>query len=69
MSKAPPIPPEQQAFRGEKPDIAGPAQDRRDQATGLQSGQPGDADVNLEEQGRQGDINQNTHHQGYQQDR
>lgn len=69
MSKAPPIPPEQQSFRGEKPEITGGKQDRRDQVTDLQSSQPGDADVNLSEQGRHGDINQNTHHQGYQQDR
>jgi hypothetical protein len=69
MSKAPPIPPEQKAFRGQKPDITGSTQGRRDETTGLQSAQPGDDDVNLEEQGRQGNINQNTHHQGYQQDR
>lgn len=69
MSKAPPIPPEQQSFRGEKPEITGSTQGRRDATTGLQSNQPGDDDVNLKQQGRQGDINQNTHHQGYQQDR
>lgn len=67
--KAPPIPPEQRAFRGEKPDVTGSTQGRRDEKTGLQSSQPGDSDVNLKEQGRQGNINQNTHHQGYQQDR
>jgi hypothetical protein len=69
MSKAPPIPPEQQSFRGQKPDIAGATQGRRDEVTGLQSDQPGDADVNLKQQGRQGNSNQNTHHQGHQQDR
>jgi hypothetical protein len=69
MSKAPPIPPEQQSFRGEKPHVAGATQGRRDEATGLQSEQPGDDDVNLKQQGRQGNTNQNTHHQGYQQDR
>jgi len=58
MSKHPPIPEDQ---RG--------AQDRRDVATGAQSGQPGDADVNLDQQGRFGDIKQNTTHQGHQQDR
>ena len=68
-SKAPPIPPEQQSFKGQKPDVDGSDQDRRDETTGLQSSQPGDDDVNLKEQGRQGNINQNTHHQGYQQDR
>lgn len=69
MSKAPPIPPEQRAFKGQKPDIEGSTQGRRDEKTGLQSSQPGDDDVNLKQQGRQGGIHQNTHHQGYQQDR
>ncbi len=71
MSKAPPIPPEQRSFSGEKArDRLRSAQpDRRDEATGLQSSQPGDDDVNLKSQGRQGNINENTHHQGYQQDR
>jgi hypothetical protein len=69
MSKAPPIPPEQRAFKGQKPDMTGSTQGRRDETTGLQSDQPGDDDVNLRNQGRQGDIHQNTHHQGYQQDR
>lgn len=70
MSKAPPIPPEQRAFKGQKPDVEGETRDRREErTTGVQSDQPGDADVNLKEQGRHGNINQNTHHQGYQQDR
>ena len=69
MSKAPPIPPEQRAFKGQRPDIQGDDDGRRDARTGLQSNQPGDADTNLKQQGRQGNINQNTHHQGYQQDR
>ena len=68
-SKAPPIPPEQRAFPGEKPDVDGADIGRRDRVTGAQSEQPGDDDVNLKQQGRQGDINQNTHHQGYHQDR
>ncbi len=68
-SKAPPIPPEQRAFRGQKPDIDGSTQGRRDETTGLQSSDPGDGDVNLKEQGRQGNLFQNTHNQGYQQDR
>ena len=62
-SKAPPIPPEQRAFKGQKPDIAGEDHDRRDETTGLQSSQPGDDDVNLKEQGRQANIDQNTRHQ------
>jgi hypothetical protein len=69
MAKAPPIPPDQRASPGDKAHIQGPNSDRRDAVTDLQSSQPGDADVNLEQQGRHGNINQNTHHQGYQQDR
>ena len=68
-SKAPPIPPDQQSAPGEKPHIEGSDIGRRDRVTGAQSSEPGDGDVNLEEQGRHGNINQNTHHQGYQQDR
>jgi len=60
-SKAPPIPPEQ------RPHGAGSG--RRDAHADLKSGQPGNEDQNLREQGRHGNINQNTHHQGYQQDR
>lgn len=69
MSKAPPIPPEQRSHPAEQPDVAGGGRDRREETTDLQSSQPGDADVNLRQQGRHGGINQNTHHQGYQQDR
>jgi hypothetical protein len=65
MSKAPPIPPEQRAFKGEKPDIAGPHGGGED----LQSPQPGNADTNLAEQGRQGNIKQNTTNDGLQQNR
>lgn len=68
-SKAPPIPPDQRSSPGEKPHIEGAKGDRRDAVTGDQSNQPGDADVNLHEQGRQGAIYQNTHNQGHQQDR
>lgn len=67
-SKAPPIPPEQRAARG-KPELNEDKGNRREAHDGVRSGQPGDADVNLKEQGRFGNINQNTHHQGYQQDR
>ncbi|MES2032699.1 MAG: hypothetical protein V4466_00860 [Pseudomonadota bacterium] len=59
MSKTPPIPKEQRSFRGERPDVGEAAQDRRDRHTGLQSGQPGDADANLNEQGRYGNLRQN----------
>ena len=68
-SKAPPIPPDQRSHPGEKPHVEGGRRDRRDARTGDQSGQPGDADVNAREQGRQGNVWQNTHHQGHQQDR
>lgn len=71
MSKLPPIPAEQRSFPDEQPrDRLRSAQpDRRDAKTGLQSAQPGDDDVNIDQQGRQGNINVNTHHQGYQQGR
>jgi hypothetical protein len=63
MSKAPPIPPEQRAFKGQKPDIEGKG------GPDLQSTEKGNADVNLEEQGRYGNIKQNTTNDGLQQDR
>lgn len=69
MTKAPKIPPEQQSFAGQKPDIEGENRDRRDNRTDVHDGQPGDAGINTAEQGRFGDIKQNTTHQGYQQDR
>jgi hypothetical protein len=60
MSKTPPIPKDQRSFHREgKPDVAGARQDRRDATTGAQSGQPGDADMNLKEQGRAGNLKQN----------
>lgn len=76
MSSAPPVPPEQRS-PGANTEATSAADatetqgldDRRDRATQAQSGQPGDSDVNKDQQGRFGDINQNTHHQGYQQDR
>ncbi|MGZ8362592.1 MAG: hypothetical protein ACXW3D_01925 [Caulobacteraceae bacterium] len=75
MSKAPPIPPEQRSYidqdRLENPadrlNSAHP--DRRDTVTDVQSGQPGDADVNLETHGRFGDIRQNVTPQWKTQDR
>jgi hypothetical protein len=63
MSKSPPIPPEQRAFKGEKPNVEGSS------PADVQGAESGNADVNLEEQGRYGDIKQNTTHQGFQQDR
>jgi hypothetical protein len=67
--KAPPIPPEQRAFPGQKPDVDGADIGRRDKVTGAQSEQPGDDDVNLKSQGRHGNIAQNTTRQGNVQDR
>jgi hypothetical protein len=69
MTKAPPIPPEERAFRGEKPNVRGKDKDRRDTQTGLQSSQPGDADVNLGQQGRQANTRQNLTPQRSVQDR
>lgn len=53
MSKLPPIPSEQKTFQGAT------NLGRRDAKTGLQSSEPGDGDVNLDQQGRQGNIRQN----------
>jgi len=58
-SKAPPIPPDQRAHAGETPDVEGSTPGRRDEVTGLQSSEPGDGDVNLQEQGRHGNRHQN----------
>jgi hypothetical protein len=62
MPKMPPIPEQQKSGRG--PDIG-----RRDAVTELQSSQPGDADANLDEQGRFGNIRQNLTNQHKVQDR
>jgi hypothetical protein len=69
MAKTPPIPKEQQSFRGERADIAGGDRDRRDSVTNAQSADPGDADVNTDEQGRYGNIRQNLTNQHKVQDR
>lgn len=61
MTHAPRIPKEQRSFAdrgGTVLDEAMPA-DRRDLETGAQSEQPGDADVNLDTQGRFGNLRQN----------
>lgn len=58
MSKRPKIPTEQRSFNGGA-GVDGLAVDRRDLETGLQSGQPGDADANLSQQGRFGNLQQN----------
>jgi len=61
MTHAPRIPKEQRSFadRGGKPLDEAVSADRRDLETGAQSGQPGDADVNLDTQGRFGNLRQN----------
>jgi len=68
MSKVPKIPKEQRSFGG-KANLEGLSMDRRDIETGLQSGQPGDADANLSQQGRFGNLNQNLTTQWKTQDR
>lgn len=61
MATAPKIPKEQRSFAdpgttsGEDAGLA----DRHDRETGVQSAQPGDADVNMKEQGRFGNLKQN----------
>ena len=61
MATAPKIPKEQSSFadHGAASVEDAALADRRDRETGAQSGQPGDADVNLKEQGRFGNLNQN----------
>lgn len=61
MSHAPRIPKEQRSFadRGGQSVEQAMSSDRRDLATGVQSGEPGDADVNLDTQGRYGNLRQN----------
>ncbi len=62
MSKPLKIPKEQRSFAaaGNLPaDELKMSSERRDVLTGAQSGQPGDADVNLGEQGRYGNLKQN----------
>jgi hypothetical protein len=60
MTQAPKIPAEEQSFAGETPDVAGDAPDRRDRRTNVHDGQPGDAGVNTDQEGRFGNIRQNT---------
>ena len=57
MSKPPPIPPEQRAFKGQKPDLG-------DAQADLVSNPPGNADANLDEQGASGNLRQNTSRSG-----
>ena len=59
MSKSPSVPKEQRSFADHGARSVEEARDRRDLALGVQSGQPGDADVNTREQGRFGNMRQN----------
>lgn len=61
MTHAPKIPKEQRSFadKGAKPAAEAMSDDRRDLETEIKTGQPGDADVNLDEQGRFGNLRQN----------
>ena len=61
MSHAPKIPKEQRSFADKGAQSAADAvnTDRRDLETGVQSSQPGDADVDLDTQGRFGNLRQN----------
>lgn len=71
MTKTPPVPKEQRSFgdHGARSVADAAEVDRRDLATGAQSGQPGDADVNTAQQGRFGNVKQNLTNQWKTQDR
>ena len=66
MTPSPKTPKDQRSFadKGARPVEDAVNADRRDLSTGAQSGQPGDADVNLETQGRFGNLKQNLTTQG-----
>jgi hypothetical protein len=62
MTKPLKVPREQRSFADHgklSVDDLALSHDRRDVMTGAQSAQPGDADVNLGEQGRYGNLKQN----------
>ena len=71
MTHAPRVPKEQTSFadKGARSVEDAANADRRDLRTGAQSGQPGDADVNLDTQGRFGNLKQNLTKQWKVQDR
>jgi hypothetical protein len=58
-SKAPPIPPDQRSDAGDKANVEGSEIGRRDATTGVQSNQPGNADINVKNQGRFANRRQN----------
>lgn len=61
MTHAPRIPKEQRSYADKGGQAVEDAvdSDRRDLETEIQTGQPGDSDVNLDEQGRFGNLKQN----------
>jgi len=60
MTHAPRIPKEEASFADDGRAVEGAATtDRRDHENGPRMGQPGDSDVNLDEQSRFGDLKQN----------
>ncbi len=71
MTHAPRIPKEQRSYadKGGKAAEDAADSDRRDLETEIQTGQPGDSDVNLDEQGRFGNLKQNLTNQFKVQDR
>lgn len=71
MTHAPRIPKEQRSYadKGGKSVADAAESDRRDLETEIKTGQPGDADVNLDEQGRFGNLKQNLTNQWKVQDR
>ena len=71
MTHRPKVPKEQLSFadKGARTTEDAMNADRRALATGAQSGQPGDADVNLDTQGRFGNLKQNLPAQWKVQDR
>ncbi|MDP1914141.1 hypothetical protein [Brevundimonas sp.] len=71
MTRAPRIPKEQRSYAdkgGQAVEDAADS-DRRDLETEIQTGQPGDSDVNLDTQGRFGNLKQNLTNQWKVQDR
>ena len=71
MTHAPRIPKEQRSYadKGVQAVESAADSDRRDLETEIQTGQPGDSDVNLDTQGRFGNLKQNLTNQRKVQDR
>ena len=71
MTHAPRIPKEQRSYADKGGQAVEDAvdSDRRDLETEVQTGQPGDTDLNLDEQGRFGNLKQNLTNQWKVQDR